>query len=297
LPDLRSWLEEVRPQFLLASGVSVLVGVSLAVYEGFPFRLFNLILATSGAWIAHIGIHAFNDYSDYVTGIDLKVHRTPYSGGSGVLPSGKLQPSHVYYFGVSCLLIVVMIGIYFIATLGFAIIPLGLLGIGFMYFYTSHLARVGLGELATATGFALWSIGTYFVQVGYYSLDILAVSLLPALAGVSLLLLNEFPDVEADRLGGRRNIPLMLGLEPASRIYSLQIGSMYVWLLVLIVVRILPVPALLGIMTLPIAIRAVSLAWKGCGDHDALMKALKMNVIVVLALPFLVSVGTLLGSI
>jgi len=293
---LKIWFEEARPQFLLASLVSVFVGVSLATYEGFPFKLFDFALATTGALVAHIGIHAFNDYSDFNTGIDLKVHRTPFSGGSGVLPSGKLEPIHVYYFGVACLLVVICIGIYFMATVGLAILPIGLLGIAIMYSYTSHLTRVGFGEAGCVVGFALWSIGPYFVLTGRYSLSILPVSLISGLMGVALLILNEFPDLEADRAGGRRTIPIMLGLRRASRIYSLVVVSMYVWLLVLVAVRILPVYALMALLTLPIGIKVITLVLSGYETDQKLMQALALNVIMVLVVPFLVSLGIIIGT-
>ena len=293
---LKSWLEEARPQFLLASLVSVLVGTSLAVYEGFPFRLLDFALATTGALVAHIGVHAFNDYSDYMTGIDLKVHRTPFSGGSGVLPSGKLTPIHVHYFGVACLAVVACIGVYFTMTVGWAILPMGLLAIVIIYLYTSHLARVGLGELGCVTGFAFWSIGPYFVLASHYNLSIFPVSLISGFMGVSLLILNEFPDLEADKAGGRRNIPIALGLKRASRVYSLVVASAYVLLLLLVAVRILPVTALLALITLPIGIKTLTLVLKHYDNERELMKAMGLNAIMVLSLLFLTSLGTFIGS-
>lgn len=274
----------------------MLVGTSLAIYEGFPLKLLDFALATTGALVAHIGIHAFNDYSDYMTGIDLNVHRTPFSGGSEVLPSGMLEPIHVYYFGIACLVVVASIGIYFMVAVGLAILPIGLLGIGIVYSYTSHLTRAGFGELGCVVGFALWSIGPYFVLTGRYSLSILSVSLISGLMGVALLILNEFPDLEADRVGGRRNILIMLGLKRASRIYSLVVASAYVWLLVLVLARILPVYALLAFVMLPIGIRVITLVLRDYQNDQNLMKALGLNVIIVLAVPFLVSLGTVIGS-
>jgi 1,4-dihydroxy-2-naphthoate octaprenyltransferase len=296
MSSLRLWLQEVRPQFLLASLVSVLVGTALAVYEGFPFKPVDFGLATAGALTAHIGIHAFNDYSDYITGIDLKVHRTPFSGGSGVLPSQGLLPIRVYYFGMACLALVACIGIYFMATVGIAILPIGLLGIVIVYTYTSHLTRVGIGELGCVIGFSLWSIGPYFVLTGRYSLSILSASLISGLIGVALLVLNEFPDLEADRAGGRHNIPIMLGLNGASKIYSLVVAFAYAWLLLLVMARILPVFALLAFITLPIAVRVTTFVLRDYQDNQKLMKALRLNVLVVLAVPFLVAVGTIIGS-
>jgi 1,4-dihydroxy-2-naphthoate octaprenyltransferase len=297
MTSLRLWLQEARPQFLLASLVSVLVGTALAVYEGFPFRLLDFALATAGALIAHIGIHAFNDYSDYMTGIDLKVHRTPFSGGSGVLPSQGLVPINVYYFGIACLALVACIGVYFMATVGIAILPIGLLGIAIVYSYTSYLTRVGLGEIGCVIGFSLWSIGPYFVLTDRYSLSILSVSLISGLMGVALLIINEFPDLEADRAGGRRNIPIMLGLDGASKIYSLVVASGYVWLLVLVIARILPVFALVAFITLPVAVRVITLVLRDYQNDQKLMKALALDVVIVLAVPFLVALGTIIGSL
>jgi 1,4-dihydroxy-2-naphthoate polyprenyltransferase len=291
---VKSWLQEVRPQFLLSSFVSVVVGVSLATYEGFTFKVLDAVLATAGAVVTQIGIHAFNDYSDYMTGIDLRVSRTPFSGGSGVLPSRKLQPADVYYFGMACLVFVICIGIYFVMTVGLLLLPLGLLGIAVVYSYTSHLTRIGCGELGCAVGFAFWSIGPYFVLTGRYSISILLVSLISALMGVALLLLNEFPDLEADRMGGRRNIPIILGIRRASWIYSFLVAMTYALIVFLPAVKILPIYSLLPLITLPIGMKVVTLVrvdWK-----NNQMRALKLNVIMVIAVPSLLSLGTVIRT-
>jgi 1,4-dihydroxy-2-naphthoate octaprenyltransferase len=115
--------------------------------------------------------------------------------------------------------------------------------------------------------------------------------------GTALLILNEFPDLEADKAGGRRNIPIMLGLNGASKIYSVVVASAYVWLLVLVVARILPVFALLAFMTLPIAVRVIALVLRDYQNDQKLMKALGLNVVVVLSVPFLVALGTIIGSL
>jgi 1,4-dihydroxy-2-naphthoate octaprenyltransferase len=101
---------------------------------------------------------------------------------------------------------------------------------------------------------------------------------------------------EADRAGGRRNISIMLGLKRASRIYSLVIVLTYVLLLVLVIAGILPVSAL-AFVTMPTAIRAITLVLRDYENDQKLMKALGLNVIVVLAVPFLVSLGTVIGSL
>jgi 1,4-dihydroxy-2-naphthoate octaprenyltransferase len=71
----------------------------------------------------------------------------------------------------------------------------------------------------------------------------------------------------------------------------------YVLLLVLVGAGTLPVSALLAFVTMPTAIRTITLVLRDYENDQKLMKALGLNVIVVLAVPFLVSLGTVIGSL
>jgi 1,4-dihydroxy-2-naphthoate octaprenyltransferase len=50
-----------------------------------------LPLLLAGVVLAHISVNLFNEYSDYKTGIDFNTHRSPFSGGSGMIVSGKTK--------------------------------------------------------------------------------------------------------------------------------------------------------------------------------------------------------------
>jgi 1,4-dihydroxy-2-naphthoate octaprenyltransferase len=82
---------ETRPQFLLLSPILVFLGMGIALYEGY-FCLSHFLLCMVGLTLLHASVNVLNDYSDYKSGIDLKVNRTPFSGGSGLLPAGAISP-------------------------------------------------------------------------------------------------------------------------------------------------------------------------------------------------------------
>ena len=62
-----------------------------------------------------------------------------------------------------------------------------------------------------------------------------------------LLLLNQFPDVEADRSVGRRHLPIVIGCRPSSIVYGLFLAAAYLSIVVGVLVEVLPPAALLGL--------------------------------------------------
>ena len=235
---LKIWFLETRPQFLLLSVVLVLLGTAISRHEG-CFNLLKFVLTMFGLVLAHASVNVLNDYFDYKSGIDLETTRTPFSGGSGVLPSGLLKPKGVYIFGVGCLTVAFAIGIYLTFISGWQLLPLILLGGPVIYFYTSHLTKWLIGEFWAGLGLGMLPVlGTYFVQTGSYSAEAVVASLAPGFLTANLLLLNEFPDVEADKNGGRHNLVIAFGPKTACRFYA---GLMVLTYLSIITGVVLPV--------------------------------------------------------
>ncbi|MBI4233921.1 MAG: prenyltransferase [Chloroflexi bacterium] len=292
------WFLETRPHFLLLVPASVLTGAAAAFYDQGRLHLPHLALAFIGASLAHISVDVLNDYFDFKSGIDLRTRRTPFSGGSGILPAGQLHPRSVYLFGLGCLLLLIPIGLYFLARYGWGILPLGLAGMLLVYLYTTHITRVaGLCLLAPGVAFGpLMVLGTYFSQTGSYSWTAASASLVPGFLVSNLLLLNEFPDVEADR-GVRRHLPIVVGRERSALIYAAMLVATYACLVVFIAVGALPMTALLGLATLPLALRVIRGVLRNPNQVERLIPFLGKNVQLTLATPVLTSLGILLGRV
>lgn len=139
-------------------------------------------------------------------------------------------------------------------------------------------------------------LGTYFAQDGTYSAAAVVSSIVAFLLIANLLLLNEIPDVEADRVGGRRHLPITLGTGAAAKAYCLIVVLTYAVIAGGVILEILPALALLGFMTLPLGIKAIKGASKNHTNIAALIPSLATNVIVVLVTPLLMSIGIMIDT-
>jgi 1,4-dihydroxy-2-naphthoate octaprenyltransferase len=273
----------------------VFLGTSVAIYEGY-FNLTYFLLALIGLLLLHISVNILNDYFDFKSGIDMETKRTPFSGGSGILPAGLLKPSSVYKFGVVCLLSGLLIGAFFMIVRGLLLLPIIVIGAISVYFYTTHLAKYMVGELFAGLGMgALPVLGAYFVQSGGYTPLAVVASIPPFILTHNLLFLNEFPDVEPDKKGGRKNLVMVLGKKRASKVYSILTIAVYCWIFVWIGMGVIPLPTLISLITAPIAIKAINGSLKNYSDLR-IVPVLGANVIVVLATQALLGVGFLVAS-
>ena len=189
--------------------------------------------------------------------------------------------------------IVAIIGIYFSWVRGIALLPLGLLGMVVIVAYTPWLTRIPLLCLiAPGLGFGpLMVMGTHFALTGEYSLTAFLASLIPFFLVSDLLLLNQFPDVEADKTVGRRHYPILLGRQISSYIFSTFLILTYVAIAVGVALTILPLGSLLGLLTLILAIPLLRGSISHANDIQLLVPLLGKNVMVNLLTPLLVAIG------
>jgi len=297
MAKVKTWLMQIRAPFLLVTLISVLVGVSVVVHESHPINALYLALAFVGALLSHIAVNVFNEYFDYKSGVDFKTMKTPFSGGSGVLPAGLLNPRSVFILGVVCIAAIIAIGGYFIYAQGPLMIPVGVVGILTVYFYTTHITRSPLlCAIAPGLGFGpLMVMGTYFALTGTYSLAAGLASLVPAFLVSNLLLLNQFPDVEADASASRRHFPITIGRGRSSVIYAALIFAAYLALIIPVLFEVLPYLALLGLVTLPLGVLVVMGVRRYHDQIERLIPVMGRNVILTLLLPMLMAIGIIVS--
>ncbi len=294
--NLKIWFLETRPQFLLLSVVLAFLGTSIAWYDG-AFYLGYALLAFIGLLLTHISVDTLNDYFDYKSGIDLETKRTPFSGGSGMLPADLLKPRQVLWFGLASLLLAVPIGVYFVMTLnrGWLLLPLLLIAAVCILVYTPFILKTRWPEWAAGLGLGTLPIlGAYFVQTVTY-LPVLVASIPSGILVHNLLLLNEFPDVEADKKAGRKTLPIILGRAKAGKVYAALTVLVYLWIIGGVAAGLMPVFSLLALLTLPFAIKAIRGALHP-EEMSKLVPAMANNVLVVLLTQLLMGVGYLLAE-
>ena len=114
MATLNVWLRAFRIRFLLASIISVCLGLTINGWQNKTFDLGFAILTFVGVAALHASVDLLNDYWDYKRQIDTETKRTKFSGGTGVLPEGLLEPKQVYRAGMLMLIIGSTIGAFFI---------------------------------------------------------------------------------------------------------------------------------------------------------------------------------------
>ena len=168
----------VRPAFLLLTPCCLSIAAAFAIYQGVAIDRVNLALIFLGALAAHISVNMLNEYHDYKTGLDFQTQRTAFSGGSGALPSAPELAESVLFYGLLCLVFAALIGLYFLWTIGWGLLPVGLSGLLLVYFYSTQIIRRPLlCLLAPGLGFGPFMIlGAHYILIGHYSFAVLITS-------------------------------------------------------------------------------------------------------------------------
>jgi 1,4-dihydroxy-2-naphthoate octaprenyltransferase len=286
-------LGPMRVPFLILTPACVLLGIATAIQSGASINLWHALLVLVAAICTHISVNALNEYDDFKSGLDSRTQRTPFSGSSGTLQAKPELARTALTVALVSLGIIILTGIYFTWLYGLAFVPLGLLGVFVIVAYTPWLTRSPLLCLiAPGVGFGILMVmGTHFALTGQYSLTAFIASLVPFFLVSNLLLLNQFPDVEADKTVGRRHFPILIGRRQSSIIFSAFLVLTYVSILVGVLLGLLPFWSLLGLLTLYMAIPLLKGSIKYAEDIQNLIPFMGKNVLVNLLTPVLVAIG------
>ena len=296
--NLKYIFKPMRPSFLILTPACVSVGIGSALWTNGIISCFHAFLTLAGAISAHISVNAFNEYFDFKSGLDFKTVKTPFSGGSGILPENPLKSNYALYTALVTFIITSIIGIFFIYVRGAGILPLGAAGLFLIYAYTVFISRNPLLTLiAPGAGFGLLMVsGTHFVLTGKFSAEAFIVSLVPFFLVNNLLLLNQFPDIEADKTIGRKNYPILIGKFRSFLIYCLFLVLSYITIIGGVFFDCLPNTCLCGLITVIFAIPAVIGIYKNYNNMKKLLPFMGLNVLINILTPMLITIGFLLDK-
>ena len=287
----------MRVPFLLLPPACVAVGAGTAYWQTQAISLPQILLILLGALSSHICVNVFNEYFDYKSGLDAQTQRTPFSGGSGTLQTNPEIVRGVLFLAIASLLITAAIGFYFVWLRGWLLLPLGILGILLLVTYTIWWAyNPILCLIAPGLGFGVFMVmGTHFCLTGSYSWISFVASLVPTFLVSDLLLLNQFPDVDADKSIGRKHFPITIGRQASAAIYGIFLLLTYVSVVVGVTFALLPRYSLLALLTIIPAWKAYRGAYQNAENIPALIPSMGLNVVINLTTPILLAVGLFIG--
>jgi 1,4-dihydroxy-2-naphthoate octaprenyltransferase len=249
-----------RLPFLTAAAVPVVLGTAVAWVDGsFNFAVFGLVLL--GTLSFHVAANVANDYFDHTAGADeANLTPTPFAGGARLIQRGLLSPAQTRNLSLGFYAIGSAIGLILVWWRGWEIIYFGLAGILVGFLYSSPPLRLsdrGVGEVAVGLGFGpIIVVGAYWAQTLQWSWEAVYVSLPVAILIAAVVFINEFPDRPWDAKAGKRTLVVRLPIRLAIYGYAVLLGSAYLIILVGAVAKILPLTALLGLLTIPMGWKA-----------------------------------------
>jgi 1,4-dihydroxy-2-naphthoate polyprenyltransferase len=265
------WWLAIRPRTLPAAASGVLMGSALAWHDGL-FQLLPALAALFVALLLQTGSNVANDVYDFERGADT----TNRQGPVRVTQAGYLSPAQVkqgmlIIFGSAALC-----GLYLAYIRGWGIILIGIAAIISAIAYTGGpfpLGYHGLGDLFVFIFFGLVAVtGTYYVQTGFISAAAWWMSIPIGLIITAILIVNNLRDIENDRAANKHTLAVIMGDKATKAEYIFCLTIAYLILPFIIVLKIVPITALLAWFSLPIAIKSGRIVFtqKGCPLNAAL---------------------------
>ncbi len=282
--------------------VAVGIGLAASHASGLAIAPAWAGLTLIGAALLHAAVNVHNDYIDDLNGTDPNNRDRvfPFTGGSRMIQNGAMTRQETQRLAWVLYGITIVVGTSLLIRGGMPLLWLGLVGIILGWAYSAPplaLNRHGLGELTAALGFGmLMPVGADLVQRGM-------MHPLPAWAGLgfaliaaNLLLINQFPDLRADRKAGKRHWVVRLGQARARYLYLAITAGAYLLPPALVATGRLPTATLLVWATLPLTLTAAALLWRHYKEPSRLRGALRTTVIATLAYGSLMILGLIVAG-
>ncbi len=281
---LSIWFQAVRfhyvpPSFLPAILCSLIAWAEFGAIDATAF-----FLVVVGVTVNHFGLNMIDDAFDYLHFVDLTNpdNRNPYTGGSRVITQGLLSVRQVILGAVVCFALAAAIGVYLAFAKGWPVLAIGIFGLLCSIFYTVPPVKFGyrgFGELGLLVNFGpVIGLGAYYVQAGRFSLEPLVVSLVLGCMMWSMIVINEIPDYEDDRRGKKMNLVARLGKEKGIVLYIAGLALAYGILIGSALSGIAPTAVLIGLVSLPLAIKSIRVL--RANYHDG-MKMVPANLAMI----------------
>jgi 1,4-dihydroxy-2-naphthoate octaprenyltransferase len=287
----------MRAPFLILTFACVFLGASTVVASQSDVSLPFLMLALFGALLAHVSVNTLNEYFDFKSGLDFETVKTQFSGGSGALPQNPEMVGTVLTVGVASSIALLVIGIFFVWQYGAGIIPIGVIGMVLIATYTGWIIKYPLICLiAPGIGFGFLMVaGTQFVLQGEYITLSWLIAVIPFFLVNNLLLLNQYPDIQADANSGRNHFPIAYGVNRSTMVYGLFALATAVTIVTYVMTGYLPVLSLIAFIPMPLAFFSLYGAIKYGAAIGKYPQYLRANAAVTTMTTLLLGVSLMAG--
>jgi 1,4-dihydroxy-2-naphthoate octaprenyltransferase len=259
LTPARAAVKALRVISFTAAVIPILLGAVLAIGAR-ESRWAYLPLALLAGILLQAGTNVINDVYDYKNGVD----SAETLGDSGVFVSGALSTRQGEAYGLALFGAAALIGVVLAFLRGPGVLVFGAIGLLGGYLYTGGpkgYKYLALGDVAVFLLMGpLMVLGTYYVLTGEaWTARVVLASLPVGFLVAAILEANNLRDLESDRKAGVRTVSGLLGFGGARLELVVSIAAAYLVVVVLAVAGTLAWPALLVLVTAPMAFGLIRL--------------------------------------
>lgn len=307
--NIGSFLKLVEIQTKVASVIPFLLGTSYVIYAFDEFKPVNLIIMFTSMIIFDMTATAINNYMDYKKAV--KKEGYGYESHNAIVRD-KINPKQVKFTILAMLIIAIVLGIILFLNTDIVVLVLGgiCFAIGILYSYGPvPISRTPFGEIFSGLtmGFLITFIAIYIhifdsniITLGFsmknftigfdlQQLIYIFIISMPLIVGISnIMLANNICDIEEDIVNKRYTLPIYIGKQRALRLFRWLYYIGFLFIMLGVVLKILPVISIVSIITYKIIEGNVKEFIKAQRKEDTFILAVKnfliMNVVYILTI-------------
>lgn len=220
----KAWFLAARPKTLTGAAVPVMTGVSaaFALYGG-KVRIVPAVLCMLFALVMQIDANFVNDYFDFMKGTDDERRLGPKRAcAQGWITASAMRRGIAFTTIAACL-----VGLPLIFYGGWEMVLVGLACVLFCFLYTISFSYIGLGDVLVLVFFGLVPVCLTFWLVAP-PMPLLAIPFPVVMFSVAcglvidtLLIVNNYRDIDNDRRTGKRTLVVRIGKRGGLLLYLL----------------------------------------------------------------------------
>jgi len=223
---IKLWLALSRPPFHTVGILPFVLGTFLAYRINAVFSMDVFMLGVLAVVLIMLSTYHMGEYFDYQEDyISHRFYKSRFAGGSGVIPAGSMPRDVAFWTGIVSFLLAGFIGIIlqFVLKTGPYTLLLGCIGAFSGFFYSTKPVRLvqrGVGEIFIGFCYGWLPVASaYYLQTGLIHPVIHWMAIPIGLTIFNVIFLNEFPDYEADRTAGKKNLLYRMGKKNGNVLY------------------------------------------------------------------------------
>lgn len=222
--SFKAWFLAARPKTLTGAAVPVMIGIAAAIAQyGDTVRAGAAVLCMLFALVMQIDANFINDYFDFMKGTDDEKRLGPKRAcAQGWITTAAMRLGLLYTTLLAC-----AIGLPLIYYGGWEMILIGVACVVFCFLYTISFSYIGLGDVLVLVFFGLLPVCmTYWLVSPPTPLmsipwQVIVLSAACGLVIDTLLVVNNYRDIDNDRRAGKRTLIVRIGEHGGLTLYAI----------------------------------------------------------------------------